>query len=80
MLVIVEDITEVFSVVETGNKNVVATMKGVPTAEQVLRLKSLDMPHKSFAVYWKSPSRELDRALAKLAEFAWVRVRYRDQV
>ena len=75
-LVIVEDITEAMQVWDKDNKNVVATMQGVPTAQQILRLKSLDTPRKSFSVMWRQQSTELDRALSMLAEFAWVRVRY----
>ena len=75
-LVIVEDILELINVHSTKNDNVVATMQGVPTEQQILRLRSLDAPRKAFSVFWNKPSRELANALAKLAEFAWVRVRY----
>ena len=75
-LTIVEDIAEALQIWDKGNKNVVATMQGVPTSQQILRLKALDMPRMSLSVLWREPNRELDRALAKLAEFAWVRVRY----
>ncbi len=39
-------------------------MQGVPTAQQILRLKAPDMPQKSFSVMWKQPSPELNRAPA----------------
>jgi len=76
VLNIVEDIIEAFAAYGNGNKNVVATMQGVPTEQQILKLKSLDVPYKTFSISWREPSKDLDQAIAKLAEFAWVQVQY----
>jgi len=76
VLNIVQDIIEAFAAYGSGNKNVVATMQGVPTEQQILRLKSLDVPYKAFSISWREPSKDLDQVIAKIAEFSWVRVRY----
>lgn len=76
VLDIVQDIIEAFTACDGGHKNVVATMRGVPTEQQILRLRSLDPVPRAFSISWRRPSKELEQSIAKLSEFAWVRVRY----
>ena len=76
-LLIVEDILDVFSVYASGTESVIATMGGAPTYQHLLRLREVAIAGGQISVLWEKPSEELDKAVAKIAEFSWVRLRYK---
>lgn len=76
-LLIVEDILDVFSAYASGTEAVIATMGGAPTRQHLLRLREIAVAGKQISVLWEKPGEELDKAVAKIAEFSWVRLRYK---
>ena len=69
---------DAWALIASGNDNVVATMFGIPTLQQMLRLNKVATLQPRVTFIWPKPSDGLDKMVAAATSFAWARQRFTD--
>jgi len=77
-LLVVEDVMDAWVFIAAGKDNVVATMFGLPTLQQMLRLNMAAKLKPQITFVWPRPSEGLDKMVNATTSFAWTRQRFTD--